>query len=155
MGIDKLIKSWDEVITLCKINKIEPVIVFNLLKEYIEKEFYGGREPRSIWLAALYQDRLTAKNETGYEAQDYIIKNYGPLIDKRFYGKSINNIYWGKKNSARGKEISTAHNLRQKIRGIHKRAIAYNTWKGFYIKIWPRIKKSKEFTAILKLAKFK
>jgi hypothetical protein len=155
MGIDTLNKTWEEVLRLCKINKLEPLVVFNLLEDYIEKEFYGGREKHSFWVAALYQDRLNAKNETGYAAQEYIIRNHCPLIDDRFYKKSSENIYWGKKKGSVKNEIATAHNLRQKILGIHKRAIAYKTWKEFYTKIWPRIKKSEEFAAIIKLAKFK
>ena len=158
MGIDKLNTSWgvwNKVITLCKINRVEPAAVLSLVQTHIDKEFYGGREPKSFWIAALYQDRLTSRKETGYEAQEYMIRNHGPLIDDRFYGKSVNNIYWGQKTYTKEKEISTAHNLRQKIRGIHKRAVTYTSWKEFYTKIWPRIKKSKEFIAIIKLAKFK
>jgi len=154
MGIDKL-KTWNDVITLCKINKVQPAIVNALVEEHINKIFYEKREPRSFWNAALLQDRLNAKNETPYAAKNYIIRNHGPLVDERLYGKSTANIYWGKKDPAKSKEISTGHKLRGILGGQHKRALQTKVWKEFYTKIWSNIKKSKEFAAILKEAKFK
>ena len=168
MGISKLNKSWAEVIQLCKNNKIEPLIAFNLLEDHIDNEFFGKSERNSFWIAALYEDRLISKKETGYKAQEYIVKKYCPLVDERFYGKSIKHISWGVKNeevynkSFRGKHvvkyrdtsITNIHNLRQKILGKHKRSKASKSWKEFYFKIWPQIKKSKEFLDIIKALKF-
>jgi len=168
MGISKLNKSWAEVIQLCKNNKIEPLIAFNLLEDHIDNEFFGKSERNSFWIAALYEDRLISKKETGYKTQDYIVKKYCPLVDERFYGKSIKHISWGVKNEKvinkkvgdrivkyRDTSITNIHNLRQKILGKYKRSKASKSWKEFYFKIWPQIKKSKEFTDIIKALKFK
>ena len=163
MGISK---TWADVIQLCKNNKIEPLTAFNLLDDHIDFEFFGKSEKKSFWIAALYEDRLISKKETGYKTQDYIVKKYCPLVDERFYGKSVKNISWGLKNEkviTKGKHgvkyrdtsITNIHNLRQKIRGVHKRSKASKSWKEFYFKIWPQIKKSKEFSDIIKALKFK
>jgi len=163
MGISK---TWADVIQLCKNNKIEPLTAFNLLDDHIDFEFFGKSEKKSFWIAALYEDRLISKKETGYKTQDYIVKKYCPLVDERFYGKSVKNISWGLKNEkviTKGKHgvkyrdtsITNIHNLRQKIRGVHKRSKASKSWKEFYLKIWPQIKKSKEFSDIIKALKFK
>ena len=164
MGISKLNKSWAEVIQLCKNNKIEPLIAFNLLEDHIDNEFFGKSERNSFWIAALYEDRLISKKETGYKTQDYIVKKYCPLVDERFYGKSIKNISWGVKNEKvitkkggvkyRDTSITNIHNLRQKILGKYKRSKASKSWKEFYLKVWPQIKKSKEFLNIIKALKF-
>ena len=169
MGISKLNGSWAAVIQLCKINKIDPLTAFNLLDAHIDQEFFGKSEKHSFWIAVLYEDRLISKKETGYKIQEYIVRNYGPLVDERLYGKSVKNISWGVKNekvynkSFRGKHvvkyrdtsITNIHNLRQKIRGKYKRAKTNKSWKEFYTKLWPNIKKSKEFTDIIKSLKFK
>jgi len=126
-----------------------------LVEEHINKIFYESHEPKSFWNAALLQDRLIAKNETPYAAKDYIIRNHGPLLEVKLYGKSSANIFWGKTNPATAKEITTGHKLQGILGGQHKRALKTKVWKEFYTKIWPSIKKSKEFAAILKEAKFK
>ena len=166
MGISKLNGSWAAVIHLCKINKIEPLTAFNLLEAHVDKEFYGTSEKHSFWIAALSEDRATSKKETPYKTQDYIVKKYCPLVDERFYGKTTKNISWGVKNEkviSKGKHavkyrdtsITNIHNLRQKIRGKHLRSKKKKSWKEFYLKIWPQIKKSQEFSDIIKSLKFK
>ena len=75
MGITN-IWTWAKVIEICKVNNISAAEAAAVINEHIERDKYKGQNFINFIIAALVRDRAPRKEDSIYEAIQYVIKKY-------------------------------------------------------------------------------
>ena len=145
MGITN-IWTWAKVIEICKVNNISAAEAAAVINEHIERDKYKGQNFINFIIAALVRDRAPRKEDSIYEAIQYVIKKY-----KKLY-RPKKKIIWSvkeapRKKNAKGVVYTDKANYKNHIEAVRNRinrVYEHEFWKEFYSKVWPKVKKNKQ-----------
>ena len=145
MGITN-IWTWAKVIKICKVNNISAAEAAAVINEHIERDKYKGQNFINFIIAALVRDRAPRKEDSIYEAIQYVIKIY-----KKLY-RPKKKIVWSvkeapRKKNAKGVVYTEGANYKNHIEAVRNRckaAWAHDYWPKFYKEVWPKVKKDKQ-----------